>query len=170
MNKTTIGLHALVVLTASLGSAHAGTEDAICKLVFEATAKGLTTPNHTYMKTSLPNVNNGKPANSEFINTGKARYRKQDQGTWVSASSPQDELDLMADNRKENQYTCRFIRDESIDGLATSLYEFRSDTGLITKTWLSKANGLPVHVIIGTGGMGFEERIVYGPVNVPQHN
>jgi hypothetical protein len=167
MNKSTLGLVALVGLTACLGFAHAGTEDATCKLVFEATAKSLTTPNHLYMKTSLPKVNDGKPADSEFINTGKARYRKQDDGTWVAASSPQDELDQMADNRKENQYICRFIRGESIDGVAASLYEFRSDTGLITKTWLSKSNGLPVHVIIGTGGIGFEERIVYGPVTAP---
>jgi hypothetical protein len=170
MNKSPLGLVALFVLIAGLGSAHARTEDATCKLAFDATAKGLTTPNHTYMKTSLPNVNGGKPADSEFINTGKARYRKQDDGTWVAASSPQVELDQMADNRKENRYTCRFIRDESIDGVAASLYEFRSDTGLITKTWLSKSDGLPVHVIIGTGSIGFEERIVYGPVSVPQHN
>jgi hypothetical protein len=167
MNKTTLHLVALVVLSASLGSAHAGTEDATCKLVFDATAKGLTAPNHSYMKTSLPNVNGGKPADSEFINTGKARYMKQDDGTWAAASSSQEELDQMADNREENQYTCRFIRDESIDGVAASLYEFRADTGLITKTWLSKSNGLPVRVIIGTRGMGFEERIVYGPVIAP---
>jgi pimeloyl-ACP methyl ester carboxylesterase len=39
MNKTTLGLVALVALTASLGSAQAGTEDATCKLVFDAMAR-----------------------------------------------------------------------------------------------------------------------------------
>ena len=170
MNKTTLGLFALVVLTASLGSARAGTEDATCKLVFDATAKGLTTPNHSYMKLSLPNVNGGKPADSETINTGKARYTRRADGKWTPSMSPQDNLDQMADNRKENQYTCRFIRDETVDGVAASLYEFREDSGLITKTWLSKSNGLPVHVINDAGGMHSEQRFVYGPVSVPQLN
>jgi hypothetical protein len=170
MNNTTLGLVALVVLTASLGSAHAGTEDATCKLVFDATAKGLTTPNHSYMKLSLPNVNGGKPADSETINTGKARYTRGADGKWTPSMSPQDNLDQMADNRKENQYTCRFIRDETVDGVAASLYEFRGDTGLITKTWLSKSNRLPVHVINDAGSMHSEQRFAYGPVSVPQLN
>ena len=84
--------------------------------------------------------------------------------------SPQDNLDQMADNRKENQYTCQFIRDETVDGVAASLYEFRGDTGLITKTWLSKSNGLPVQFINDAGSMHSEQRFVYGPVSVPQLN
>ena len=69
MNKTTFGLAILVVLlSAGLGSAHAG-EDATCKLVYDALAKGLMTPNHAYMKLSLPGVNGGKPADSEIINS-----------------------------------------------------------------------------------------------------
>jgi hypothetical protein len=170
MNKTIISLVALVVLAASLGYSHAGTEDAICKLVFDATAKGLTTPNHSYMKLHLPNVNGGKPADSETINTGKARYMRGADGKWAPSMSPQDNLDQMADNRKENQYACRFIRNETIDGVAASLYEIRGDTGLITKTWLSKSNGLPVHVINDAGSMHSEQRFVYGPVSVPQLN
>jgi hypothetical protein len=170
MNKTTLGLVALVVLTASLGSARAGTEDATCKLVFDATAKGLTTPNHSYMRLSLPTVNGGKPTDSVTINTGNARYTRGAEGKWTPSMSPQDNLDQMADNRKENQYTCRFIRDETVDGAAASLYEFRADTGLITKTWLSKSNGLPVHVINDAGSMHSDQRIVYGPVSVPPLN
>jgi hypothetical protein len=53
MNKTTYGLVAHVVLTAGLGSGHALSEDATCKLVFDATEKSLTTPNHSYVKLSL---------------------------------------------------------------------------------------------------------------------
>jgi hypothetical protein len=170
MNKSTLFLTALVVLIAGLGSAHAGTEDAICKLVFDATAKGLTTPNQSYMKLSLPSVNGGKPADSETINTGKARYTRGADGKWTPSMSVQDNLDQLTDNRKENQYTCRFIRDETVDGVAASLYEFRGDTGLITKTWLSKSNGLPVHVINDAGSMHSEQRFVYGPVSVPQQN
>jgi len=64
MNNTTLGLVALGVLTASLGSAHAGTEDATCKLVSNAAAKNLMTPNHSYMKLSRPNVNGGRPVDS----------------------------------------------------------------------------------------------------------
>lgn len=170
MNKTTPSLVTLVILTASLGSAHAGTEDATCKLVFDATAKGLTTPNHSYMKLSLPNVNRGKPADSETINTGKARYTRGGDGKWTPSMTVRDNLDQLADNRKENQYTCRFIRDETVDGVAASLYEFRGDTGLTTKTWLSKSNGLPVHVINDAGSMHSETRYVYEPVSVPQQN
>jgi hypothetical protein len=170
MNKTTLGLVAFVVLTALLGSARAGTEDATCKLVFDATAKGLTTPNHAYMKLSLPNVSGGKPADSEIINTGNARFTRGADGKWTPSMSPRDNLDQMADNRKENQYTCRFIRDETVDGVAASLYEIRGDTGLITKTWLSKSNGLPVHVNNDVGSMHSETRYVYGPVSAPQLN
>jgi hypothetical protein len=114
-------------------------------------------------------VNGGKPADSETINTGKVRYTRRADDEWTPSMSPQDNLDQMADNRKENQYTCRFLRDETVDGVAASLYETRGDTGLITKTWLSKSNGLPVHMINDAGTMHSDTRYAYGPVSVPQH-
>ena len=147
MNKTTLGLVVLFVLTAAC--AHAG-EDATCKLVFDATAKGITTPNHSYMRLSLPTVNGGKPADSETINTGKARYTKRADGKWAPSMSTQDMLDQMTENRKDNESTCRFIRDETIDGASASLYETKEDE-LTSQVWLSKSNGLPLHVIIDSG-------------------
>jgi hypothetical protein len=170
MSRAIVYLTGLVLMTASLGCAHAATEDATCKLVFDATARGLTTPNHSYMKLSLPNVDGGKPADSETINTGKARYTRGAGGKWRNSMSPQDTLDQMADNRRDNQYSCHFVRDETVDGVAARLYEIREEEGLVTKTWLSKSDGLPIHVVNDAGGMHSETRYVYGPVSAPQHD
>ena len=169
MNKATLGLVALVVLTAGISCAHAG-EDAMCKLVYDAIAKGMTTPNRSYMKLSLPAVNGGKPADSEIINTGKARYTRRADGKWASSMSTQEVLDQMTENRRDNESTCRFIRDETIDGGSASLYETKEDTAMTSKIWLSKSNGLPVHVITDSGGMHSETRYVYGPVSAPPLN
>jgi hypothetical protein len=159
MNTTTLGLVGLVVLTVGISCAHAG-EDATCKLVYDAIAKGMTTPNHSYMKLSLPAVNGGKPADSEIINTGKARYTSRAAGKWASSMSTQEVLDQMTENRRDNESTCRLIRDETIDGVSASLYETKEDTELTSKIWLSKSNGLPVHVITDSGGMHSETRYV----------
>jgi hypothetical protein len=169
MNTTTLRLVALFVLTAGISCAHAG-EDATCKLVYDAMAKGITTPNHSYMKLSLPAVNGGKPADSEIINTGKARYMRRAAGKWASSMSTQEMLDQMTENRRDNESTCRFIRDETIDGVSASLYETKEDTAMTSKIWLSKSNELPVHVITDSGGMHSETRYVYGPISAPPPN
>jgi hypothetical protein len=169
MNKTTLGLVALLFLVAGIISAHAG-EDATCRLVYDASAKGITTPNHSYMKMSLPAVNGGKPADSEIINTGKKRYTRRADGKWGPSMSTQEVLDQMTENRRDNESICRFIRDETIDGLSASLYETKEDTAMTSKIWLSKSNGLPVHVIIDSGGMHSETRYVYGLVSAPPLN
>lgn len=169
MNTIKLGLVTLAVLAAGFSLAHAG-EDATCKLVFDATAKGLMTPNHSYLKMSIPSVNGGKPQDSEFIDTGKERYMKKADGKWTSSMSTQAVLDQMAENRKDNESTCRFIRDETIDGVSASLYEVREDSELTGKIWLSKVNGLPAHTVNDVAGMHSETRFVYGPVSAPSLN
>ena len=84
--------------------------------------------------------------------------------------STQEVLDQMTENRKDNESTCHLVRDETIDGVPARLYEAKEDTETSSKIWLSNSNGLPVHVIVDSGGMHSDTRYVYGAVSAPPLN
>lgn len=162
---------ALVALAFTSSSSFA--EDAVCKLVFDAMAKTVLTPNHQYTTVRMPALNGGKPQNGEIISTGKATYIQHD-GKWKSSVSPQAMLDQMNENRKNSKTTCHFVRDESIDGANASLYavhEENPDSGSVdSKVWLAKANGLVAHLALELEEMHTESRYVYGAVSAPPLN
>jgi hypothetical protein len=182
MNKTTrrtlsgIRIRAIgaLVVIAGFGwiSAEAA-EDTTCKLVIDAMAKAVLTPNHQYMTLKLDALNGGKPQDSEIIDTGKATYIRHD-GKWKPSISPQSMLDQMNENRKNAKTTCHFVRDEAIDGSNASLYTVHEDSpdggAADSKIWLAKANALPIHVSLDMEGMHSESRYVYGAVSVPSLN
>jgi hypothetical protein len=148
-------------------------EDATCKLVIDAMAKAVLTPNHQYMTLKVEALDGGKPMESEIIDTGKATYLKHD-GKWKPGVSVQAMLDQMNENRKNAKTICQFVRDEAIDGVSASLYTVREDdpdSGSIdSKVWLAKANGLPIHVALAMEGTHSESRYVYGAVSAPAIN
>jgi hypothetical protein len=171
-SRSHIRFNALAMLIALAGfgwsSANAG-EDATCKLVFDAMAKAMLTPNHQYISLKMQALNGGKPADSEIINTGKATYIQHD-GKWKPAVSAQAMLDQMSENRKDAKSTCHFVRDEAIDGVSASLYAVHEAEGPDSKIWLAKTNGLPVHITMDTEGMHSDARYIYGAVSAPALN
>jgi hypothetical protein len=152
--------------------ANAG-EDATCKLVIDAMAKAVLTPNHQYMTLKIDAINGGKPMESEIIDTGKATYIKHD-SKWKPSLSPQAILDRMNENRKGAKTTCRFIRDEAADSVNAGLYTVReedTDGGSTdSKVWLAKATALPIHVNLEMEGTHSESRYVRGAVSAPSLN
>jgi hypothetical protein len=171
MNRITMATLALI---AGFGwaSANAG-EDATCKLVFDAMAKAVLTPNHQYMTLKIDAIDGGKPRVSEIIDTGKATFMGHD-GKWKPGVPAQAMLDQMNENRRNAKTTCRFVRDEAVDGANASLYTVReedSDSGSTdSKVWLAKATGLPIHVVLEMEGTHSESRYVYGAVSAPPLN
>jgi hypothetical protein len=160
-----------LVTIAGLGwdCAKAG-EDATCKLVLDAMAKAVLTPNHQYMTLKIDALNGGKPTESEIIDTGKATYLKHD-GKWKPGVSAQAMLDQMNENRKNAKTTCRLVREEAVDGVNARLYSVReedADSGAVdSKVWLAMATGLPIHVSLQMEGTHSESRYVYGAVSPP---
>lgn len=151
-------------------------EDAVCKTVFDAMTRTITTPNHQYMS-STRGANGGKPTASETINTGKARYI-QFGGRWkASAITADEELKQSNENREHNKSTCRFVHDESIDGTNAALYSVHVVTEYgtnDTQVWISKTSGLPVHqkidIDVGAGAAGktrMDVRFEYSGVAAP---
>ena len=159
----------LVVGIAGLGWAAAHAEDTTCKIVFDALAKSAVTPSHQYTALKMEALNGGKAENTETINTGKGTYIKHD-GKWKLGTTAKAMLDQMNENRKNGKSTCHFVRDEAIDGVSASLYAVHEDEGPDSKVWLSKADGLPVHVNLEMEGMQSEARYVYGAVSAPPLN
>ena len=136
-------------------------------------AKSIVTPNHLYLSLTMASLNGGKPKTSETINTGKTTYINYD-GKWQASMSTQALLDQMLERRKSAIGTCRFVRNEMIDGFEASLYAVReggpSGGPADSKVWLEKRNGLPIHVDFDIEGVHRESRYIYGAVSAPPLN
>ena len=91
--------------------------------------------------------------------------------------SPREMLKREEENFKNSKTVCRVLRDEVVEGTATSVYVEQSQTGSITSigtVWIAKSSGLPVREQVntdsGTGPAGqrhLEIRIVYTDVHAP---
>jgi hypothetical protein len=172
MNKILRAVAVVVIAGFGFASVHAA-EDATCKLVFDAMAKTILTPNHQYMMLKMDALDRGKPQNSEIIDTGKATYILHD-GKWTPSLTPQETLDHMNENRKNTKSTCHFVRDETVDGVSASLYTVHEDNpdsdSVDSKVWFAKASGLLVHVAMDMEGMHSESRYAFGAVSAPPLN
>jgi hypothetical protein len=173
MNKIIQPLGALVAIACLSSTAARSAEDATCKLVLDALAKSVMTPNHQYTTVRMAGLKGGEPQNTEIISTGKAAYI-QHEGKWKPSVSPQAMLDQMNENRNSTITSCHFVRDESIDGVSAGLYTVHEDNGdsgsVDSKVWLAKANGLVAHMAVDLDEMHSESRYVYGAVSAPPVN
>src|SRR5215467_8056161 len=97
--------------------------------------------------TQVAAFSGGKPRSSESIFAGGAIYI-QVKGTWKR--SPMS-LEDMRRQREENirdakSMSCRYLRDEAVDGEAAAVYSSQSeteDTKSSATLWVSKRTGLP---------------------------
>lgn len=154
----------------------AGAQDASCKQVFSAIKLLSSTPNHQYFTISGAQPDSLAQTN-EMINTGHARYVKMN-GLWQTMpGSPREIMKQEEENFKKSKTVCRLLREEMLDGTATTVYVEQSQTGPIGSIgtlWIAKSSGLPVHEEVntdsGTGPAGMRHldiRISYTDVKEP---
>jgi hypothetical protein len=143
-------------LLASLLATPALAVDPGCQPVIDANTKMLKTPTHITTTTTAAYAG-GKPRNTESIYAKDAIYVSAG-GKWSrSKMTPQDMLKMEQENRQNKKGTCRYVRDESVNGEAAALYVETSDTEdakTYAQTWISKSRGVPLRteIDIDVGG------------------
>jgi hypothetical protein len=114
--------------------------------------KVLMTPTHIYSATRpAPKGGNKSRAEdtrySETIYVGGSTYTKVG-GKWIRGSwTTQQVMKQEEENRQNSKYSCRYLRDESVNGEAAAVYGTHSQNEDITsdgQVWISKKTGLPL--------------------------
>jgi len=143
---TTVLARATLLLSAVCISAPARAADNGCLPVFDAMSKVLATPTHIY-NTETAASPNSKPTTHEGIYFGGTIYVRVG-GKW--RRSPMDAAAMAkqeAENRRTGKYSCRYLRDEVVNGEAAAVYASHSEnegTKADATTWISKSRGLPL--------------------------
>jgi hypothetical protein len=115
-----------------------------CKVVFDATDKLLTVPNHAYMTHKDAS---GKTNNSEIISIDGARYLMVG-GKWSKSGrtlqqAKQDEQEKM--KNPQLKMSCKHLGDDTVSGEAVGVYTSHEETEDVSsdaKFWISKSKGL----------------------------
>lgn len=147
----------LILMPLAVRPARAAAVDPACKPVLDSLAKQYSTPVHIYM-TQVGELRGGKPRSAESIFAGGTIYIQM-RGKWMR--SPMS-LEEMRRQREENirdakSMSCRYLRDEAVDGEAAAVYSSQSETEDAKSSstlWVSKRTGLPLknEIDIDTGG------------------
>jgi hypothetical protein len=138
-----------------------------CKLVLDATMKVFDTPMHGSATMTL----SGKPETVESIYVGGHVYTKYN-GKWSGGSTTQEIKELSEKNRQTNKMTCRYLKDELVNGELAAVYSVHevSPKGATDSTvWISKAKGLPLRTDtdLDGGKTRMSMRYEYGNVKAP---
>jgi hypothetical protein len=138
-----------------------------CKLVFDAMTKLFDTPSHVYVTMDI----GGKPQTGESIYVGGLIYSKYD-GKWSAGTTVKEMKEISERNRQNNKTTCRHLKDEPVDGEMAAVYSVHDVSPKSTsdsKTWISKAKGLPLRSDTDMQGdkSHFSTRYEYGNVKPP---
>ena len=138
-----------------------------CKLVLDAMTKVLATPTHAYVTMNIT----GQPQTGESIYAGGLIYAKYD-GKWSAGGTTQEMKQIAEKNRQTNKTTCRHLNDEPVNGEMTAVYSVHDVSPRSTsdsKTWISKATGLPLRSDIDMNGgkSHISTRYEYGNVKPP---
>jgi hypothetical protein len=128
-----------------------------CQPVDEALNKVISVPTHIYsaMTPILSDGSTPRPSDTvqnETIYVGGSAYVKVS-GKWSRSEwGPQRIMTQEQENRQKSKYTCRYLRDETVNGETAAVYGTHSersdaDVGHITsdgQIWISKSKGLPL--------------------------
>lgn len=151
----------VVTVFASSGCSHA--EDSACDVVSAANAKLLQTPYHSYfsmhvqvpaqglMHDLAPGLGMDKMA-GETIFAGGVLYDQSFNGHWQrSKITAENKAELAREQQNQTDVvrTCRYVRDETIDGQSAAVYEVQSKSKQLqldatSHVWISKSSGLPL--------------------------
>jgi hypothetical protein len=116
-----------------------------CKAVFQAMDKIHTTPTHGFSTSSASA--NAKPHTAETIYFDGTIYVNVS-GKWTrSRMTSADMAQQEKENRRNSKSTCRYLKDESVNGEAAAVWEVRSeneDAKSSGQVWISKSRGLPL--------------------------
>ena len=160
MSRSSIALcAALFGLILALPSLTYALDDPACKPLYDASRKANLIANHMY-STTIAGYNKNLPENSEMISTGGANgvIYVMVRGKWTRTRlTPGDLVKDKDEGASTAKNTCRYLRDEALNGEATSVYSSHSDTevGKVdTTVWISKSKGLPLRedIDIDVGG------------------
>lgn len=149
------------VVLVSCGCSHAA--GTACDIVAATDIKLLQTPYHSYLAMhvqlaahgamhDVPHALGMDNATQESIFAGGVIYDKSSDGSWhrskvtVEAMAP-----MVRDEQKHTDadHTCRYLRDETVDGQNAAVYEIKSKNNKLigagtTHMWIAKASGLPL--------------------------
>lgn len=179
MSRTTwfLSTASVALLAACLSSPAVFAADDGCEPEFEALRKMTTTPTHSFTTRTSALRGGSKPLTSEAIHVGGSIYFKLN-NKWIrSALTPQEELRQEQENRKNNKATCRYLREELVNGEAAALYSLHGeneDAKSDTQLWISKSKGLLLRqeVDLDVGGQlgksHSSTRYEYNNVQAPQ--
>jgi hypothetical protein len=166
VSKVTIAF--VIAIVAVSVSRFAWADDPACKAVYDSMDRLAGTPNHQWVSQSKPD---GKSTTLEIITVGASRYLQSGSGWKRIAYSAAESIKEQADQRKDRTSTCRAGRDESVDGVNTSLvvvHTVADDSASDQRVWISKSTGLPVRQVIDINGNNhMEVRYSYNNVTVP---
>jgi hypothetical protein len=155
----------------------AAADETNCKPLFEAMNRLFNTPSHQYLKQTTAKGGE-KSTDSEIINTGTAMYIMVS-GKWHNSNATAAQLQQQEEQNRKNAKvtTCRVVREESVDGVAVTLFSAHTETDYgksDEQLWVSKTSGLPVREIIDVdvgsdqGGKSRAEiRVVYSGIEAP---
>lgn len=156
MSKFRVACVSSVVLATLIVCSPTRASDAACKPVFDAMTTMARTPNHQYMTRTAgfqPGVEK-----SEIITTGNAMYVMV-AGSWHRSDyNPQQQAGELRQAYEQQALTCKYLRDEAVDGETAALYDTRQtqDDGTIvhSQLWISRARELPLRqtIDIDVGG------------------
>jgi hypothetical protein len=93
-------------------------------------------------------------------------------GKWSAGSTTQEIKAIAEKNRQTNKTTCRYLKDELVNGEMAAVYsvhEVSPKSMSDSKTWISKAKGLPLRsdMDMEGGKSHFSTRYEYGNVKPP---
>ena len=169
--------HCALLFAVTFLSPPAQAADGTCQAVSDVGRKVLTTQTHIYTTRTAAFHSGGKPTTSVTIYAGGAIFTNVN-GHWTrSRITPQDILQQKKENQNEAKMTCRYLRDEPVNGEAAAVYSTHNETenGKVdVQIWISKSKGLPLReeLDVDVGGkMGKSHssmRYEYGNVQPPQ--
>ena len=142
-----------------------------CQPVFDAMTKVINTPSHVYNTAN----DAGKTRTMETIYAGGAIYVKVKDKWTRSRLTPQDMLKQEQLNRQNSKYSCRYLKDEPVNGEAAALYSAHSENPEAksdSQIWISKNKGLPLRQELdinaeGGGKNHYSVRYEFGNVKPP---
>ena len=125
-----------------------------CQPVLDALSKVFTTPTHIYRTMTPVSKDGSKPrpedtTYSETIYVGESAYTKG-VGSWRRSRATMEQVKKLEEqNIKSSKYTCRYLRDEPVNGEAAAVYSTQSEREDLDiksdgQIWISKSRGLPL--------------------------
>jgi hypothetical protein len=167
------GLAATAVAVSFCLTAHAANP---CQPVFDARAKVVTTPNHSFTTITSETGNGGRATESETIFANRRKYVRA-RGNWMRVPvNSQDVVEQEKEKEENAKSTCQFLREESVNGEAAMLYSLHREYDEVTEDgemWVSKGTGLPLRVEEDVDNRGSKvrehcsTRFEYGDIRPP---